>query len=120
MTALQTMQKLIAEWGVRCFGEQMHDSRLRSLRLTEEVIELAQALGVDQAKMHLLVDTVYSRPVGYAEQEIGGVLLTTVALCETKNWDVEERLLAELSRVLAKSVEHFSGRNQEKLSLGFN
>jgi hypothetical protein len=120
-TAIQVMQKLVYAWGVRCFGKpHMMNASIRSLRLAEEVVELAQSLHVSRDRMHRLVDIVYDRPIGQPVMEMGGLMLGVVALCEAAGWDPEECLQVELGRVLAKPVEHFTARNNEKLGLGLD
>lgn len=116
---MSTLSRIAHDWAVRCFSlDHIQNRALRSLRTVEESIELCQALGVPKEKVLLAVDTVYSRPVGEPEQEIGGVLLTTVIMCESMHLEADELLERELRRVLQKSPEHFAKRNQEKLSLG--
>lgn len=109
------------EWGVRCFGSaHMHNTKIRGLRFAEEAIELAQALGVPQETMEKLVQVVYSRPPGGVYQEIGGSLVTLCCLCKTMGVDIEQALLVEVKRVLAKDPAHFAARNKEKIDLGLD
>lgn len=107
------------DWAIRCFGrEHVYNDRIRSLRVAEEAVELAQACHVPKEKMLELVEIVYSRPVGDIQQEIGGVLMTTCVLGARYGWDMEEIFEAELLRVLSKSPAHFTARNEEKIGLG--
>lgn len=110
------------EWGLRCFGwEHMNNHRIRSLRATEEVIELGQALGVPEDVVHLLVTKIYQRPAGDAYQEIGGSMITLMALCRSMNIDPEEAFAVEIRRVLSKGdPAHFAKRNQDKIDLGLD
>lgn len=109
------------DWGFRCFGAvHMNNHRIRSLRTTEEVIELGQALGVPENVVHKLVTTVYSRPPGSIYQEIGGSMLTLVCLCRSMGVDPEEALAFEIRRCLAKDPAHFTKRNQDKIDLGLD
>lgn len=119
LDAIAIMQRIASEWATRCFGAaHTNDRPVRALRTLEEAVELAQVLGVPEDKAVLCVKTVYSRPIGDAEQEIGGVLLTTAILCETLGLNLTDMLERELRRVLTKSPEHFAKRNQEKDHLG--
>lgn len=117
---MKTTTLILLDWAIRCFGEKhVYDGRVRSLRLAEEAVELAQACNVPRASMHQLVDVVYSRPHGAPQQELGGVLLTsTVFAAAIYGLDPDRVLEAEMRRVLAKPVEHFTKRNEEKIALG--
>lgn len=107
------------DWGVRCFGFQhMTNLKIRSLRCTEEVVELGQSLGVSEDVVHKLVSTVYSRPPGSALQEIGGSMVTLVVLCRALEIDPTDAFVTELRRCLAKNPEYFAKRNQDKIDLG--
>jgi NTP pyrophosphatase (non-canonical NTP hydrolase) len=113
--------RIAYEWAVRCFGrEHVHNRRMRALRLLEEAAELAQAVGVEKDKSQAVLDVVYSRPAGLPSQELGGVYMTAHILCAAFEKDPEEIFEAELNRVLAKPVEHFTRRNQEKVDLGLH
>ena len=107
------------DWARRCFGDaHINNWPLRSLRIAEEAVELTQAYDIPREKMHALVDMVYSRPKGRADQELGGVLLTATVLAASKGADPEQFFLVELARVLAKPPAEFAKRNQEKIDLG--
>ena len=112
--------KIALDWAIRCFGhEHVHNIPDRALRLAEEAVELAQAAGIPKDKMLDLVNIVYSRPIGDVEQEIGGVMMTVTALVAANyNYDPDHFLYNELQRVLAKPIEHFTKRHQEKNELG--
>lgn len=106
-------------WAIRAFGaDHVYNPSVRSLRVAEEAVELAQAYGVDKRTMLHLVETVYSRPAGKPEQEMGGVLMTINVMCAASKADPDAVFERELMRVLAKPVEHFTRRNQDKIELG--
>lgn len=116
---MKHLQRLANAWAIRAFGKaHVTNSALRALRLLEESIELAQAEGVTRHMVAQCVDVVFGRPVGLANQEIGGVLMTAAVYCSCNDLDMEEVLLAELNRVLAKPLEQFAKRNQDKIDLG--
>lgn len=118
---MNDLAKIAWEWGVRCFGFQhMTNLKVRSLRCTEEVVELGQALGVPEDVVHKLVSTVYSRPPGEVRQEIGGSMVTLVCLCEALQIDPTEAFVTELRRCLAKDPAHFAKRNRDKIDLGLD
>lgn len=64
------------EWLEHVFGSKTNDREERTIRLLEEVMELAQAEGVDWNQVNRLAEQVYKKPVGQVKQELGGVLVT--------------------------------------------
>lgn len=120
-TAIQVLTRVATDWARRCFGnDHVVNVQVRSIRNLEETAELSQALGVSRETALLTINTVYDRPVGDIDQEIGGTLLTAVVLCEALGKDPEEMLEREVLRVLKKSPEHFAKRNQDKIDLGLD
>lgn len=118
---MKHLEWLCNQWAVRAFGNaHVSNPRLRALRLLEEAIELAQAEGIQRHMIDHCTEIVYGRPVGHADQEIGGVLMTAAVYCHCKGLNIENSLRIELNRVLSKPIEHFSQRNKEKLDLGLN
>jgi hypothetical protein len=116
---MKATTRIALDWAIRCFGRaHVFDRPIRSLRLAEEVIELAQAYQVPKEKLLLLVETVYSRPPGDPYQELGGVMMTATVLAASEGNDPDYYLEAELRRVLSKPDKWFAERNQEKLDLG--
>lgn len=121
MSSMETLTRIVYDWGMRCFGsDQMHNRQLRALRLLEEAVECAQAAGVPQQLAALQVQRVYERPHGDLGQELGGVLLTSCAMCALLATTPEHVLEMEVRRVLAKPVEHFAARNKAKLEMGLD
>ena len=83
-----------------CFGVPLQEIKQeRVYRFLEESIELSQALGCSEEDAVRLVRYVFSRPVGDPAQEVGGVMLTTAALCSAHNLDMEKSAEDELLRV---------------------
>ena len=119
LVMLDKWQRIVFEWGRRAFGEDhMRDKQVRALRLVEEAIEYAQACGVPEEKIGACKNLVYSRPVGAAFQELGGVLVTALAAASSQYYKAEEVLEEEILRVLSKPPEHFAKRNEEKIDAG--
>jgi hypothetical protein len=113
------LQRIGHDWAVRCFGaEHVSNVPERGLRSLEEQVELAQAVGVPEDLAHLCVTSVYARPPGDPQQEMGGVLHTAAIMCATMNWDADELHEREVRRVLNKPSKHFTDRNQAKFDLG--
>lgn len=55
----------------------------------EEAIELVQACEMPKEDVLTLVNYVYDQPVGDIDQEVGGVLVTLIALCTAQFVNLE-------------------------------
>ena len=85
----------------------------RNHRFLEESLELVQALGCTQSEAHQLVDYVFSRPVGDASQECGGVMVTLAALATPNALDIVACAEKELYRV-TQNVEKIRAKQAAK------
>jgi hypothetical protein len=118
---MSALSRIAREWAERCFGiDHVNNFAIRSLRTLEEAAEMSQAFGVSRELALKAINTVYDRPVGDPEQEMGGVLHTMNILCDAMGVEPDEIAERELRRCLKKSPEHFAKRNQEKLDLGLD
>ncbi len=114
--ALEERQRVVIEWGERCFGaDHMRDKIVRAARFLEEAAELAQASGLPHDHATRALTHVYSRPAGDPAQEIGGSANTLMALCGALGLSLDDCQMTEIARVLAKDPAHFAARNQTKL-----
>jgi len=111
-------QRQVYDWTLRCFGNIAIDLEERATRQLEEAIELAQCEGLPRQLCHSLIDYVYSKEPGKANQEVGGIAITLLAYCEAKGLDADECEVAELNRILSKTSEHFRERQNAKASNG--
>jgi len=69
------LQANLAEWLIEALGkETLMSPQDRAIRVLEEAIELAQAVGIPESKAAELLRYVYARPVGEPTQEIAGVI----------------------------------------------
>lgn len=113
-------QQLVTEWSSHAFGhEQATDLKQRAVRLLEETIEAYQAVGADPAMAHKLVDFVFARPAGELNQELGGIGVCVLALAAAAGFSADDEELREVTRVLAKPIDHFTARNAAKNAAGF-
>lgn len=97
--SIRSYQQRVREWMTACFPPSSSNDRLeRSHRFIEEALELAQAAGCSRGDAIKLVDYVFSRPIGDASQETGGVMVTLSALCDVQGIDLEEASERELAR----------------------
>lgn len=98
---MKHLQKFVLPWLFSIFGKTAHRREYRAARFLEEALELCQAVGLDRESAAVLVDYVYDREVGERFQELGGVMLTMMALAECIGLDAEEAGDAEFARVMA-------------------
>lgn len=97
------LQTKVAEWINTAFGAEVAADKVeRNHRFLEESLELVQALGCTSDEAHQLVDYVYGRPKGEARQEVGGVMLTLMALCNANDIFAQNAASNEMDRVWEK------------------
>ena len=101
---LAEKQAEIGRWMLECFGEEIAADRIeRGDRFIEEALELAQTVeGFTADRAHALVDYVFGRAVGEKEQEVGGVMVTLAALCNTAGIDIQAAMNTEVARIWTK------------------
>jgi NTP pyrophosphatase (non-canonical NTP hydrolase) len=93
-------QSDVLAWMLDCFGEaSSYDKQERAIRFLEEALELAQACGITADQSHELVNYVFNRELGQAEQEVGGVMVTLAALCAASSIDLTKAAKDELARI---------------------
>ena len=96
----EDFQARIDKWMQVCFGPEIAADRVeRNYRFLEEALELVQACGCSREDAHKLVEYVFDRDVGETVQEIGGVMVTLAALCETQGHNMHEAGETELKRI---------------------
>lgn len=94
------LQARVQPWLMACFGPEIaSDRNERNHRFLEEALELVQACGCTASEAHQLVDYTFSRPVGEASQEVGGVMITLAALCLANGLDMHAAGETELTRI---------------------
>jgi hypothetical protein len=97
----QEFQTRVSLWMDECFTPGIKADRLELCdRFIEESLELVQtepSFTVDRA--HALVDYVFGRAVGEADQEVGGVLVTLAALCGPFGINMAEAGEREVARI---------------------
>lgn len=119
ITGRKYQQLKVSDWAVKCFGpSEALSVPHRALRLLEEATEAAQAAGVPAEQCHLLIGHVFAKPPGELFQEMGGVGVTAMALCQAAGFYAEDAENTEIDRVLSKQIEHFRARNQAKNDAG--
>jgi len=112
-------QAIAIDWSVKAFGEAVAtDKKERALRFLEEAIELAQACGIEFLDIPALAAHVYGKPVGEVAQEVGGVGVTLLILCQNLGLSAEDCEWAELKRILTLGPAHFTARQDAKAAAG--
>lgn len=100
MEVMKTYQERVDKWVVECFGGDIRNDKVeRNDRFLEEALELVQSLGCSKERALQLVDYVYDREIGSPNQEVGGVMVTLAALCNTNLIDMEVEAETELERI---------------------
>jgi hypothetical protein len=95
-----TFQARVAAWAIECFGEEETQNQLiRCDRKLEEDLEFLQSVNYPKERIPALVEYVYNRPKGEPSQEIGGVMVTTAALCHAFGIDMQLAAETELARI---------------------
>lgn len=109
------MQSQIRLWVVTRLGEEAMNPHERGRRGTEEHLELFQVVGGTREEAHRLVDHVFDKPVGDAEQELGGCALTLLACAEGLNYHLGECAQNELMRIFSLPMEKFQKRQAQNV-----
>jgi NTP pyrophosphatase (non-canonical NTP hydrolase) len=102
---MKSFQKEVDRWILECFGEKIgKDPIERNYRFLEEALELVQACGCSKEDAMRLVDYVFDRTKGELYQEIGGVMVTLAALCNTHNMHIETCADLEIERITQPEI----------------
>lgn len=110
----ESFQTRVHAWMLECFGETIAADHVeRNHRFIEEALELVQANGCSQSEAHQLVDYVYGRPIGEDLQEVGGVMVTLAALCNSRGIQLDMMAERELARVWTK-IEKIRAKHAAK------
>lgn len=111
-------QRVVAGWASRVFGTVALNIRERAMRIVEEAMEVAQAAGVDFRTVELIGLRVFLRPSGDLEPEMGGLLVTTLAMCEVMGVDADEVERDEIERILTLNENKVREKHDGKRKLG--
>ena len=114
MSKFNDYQRRVVCWMLTCFGPaKTIDPIERCKRFLEEALELVQALGLRKSKVLELVEYVYDRPAGEPEQEVGGVAVSLMGLCDSVDIQFIEAGETELARVY-KNIPRIREKQLEK------
>jgi hypothetical protein len=103
---LTEYQNLIWKWCLSTFEGIINwrTRKERTYRFLEEAIELSQALELSKEDVLKVVDYVYNRPVGQPKQEVGGVMITLLALCANEGIDCQKELINEYLHIITPEM----------------
>lgn len=92
-------QGMIGKWVRKTFGDKSMQTRERNLRFIEEAIELVQSHNITKDDINKVMDRVYNKPPGNSVQEVGGVMITLLALADCQRYDIQECMVREWERI---------------------
>jgi NTP pyrophosphatase (non-canonical NTP hydrolase) len=107
MSKLSKTQDAVWQWCQETFEgiAAWHTDKERAYRFFEEAGELFQAVGMTQEDAYKVVDYVYGRPKGVISQEIGGVMITLLALAAQQNQCVDTSMRDEYERIIRPEIK---------------
>lgn len=112
---IRTFQQKIEVWSYSLFGRLIaRDIEERCLRLAEEAIELCQVAHVTPDQLYKLINYVYARPIGTAEREIAGTMVTLAAVSSAFDVDLEDASWKESNRIESEIKNKILKRQSEK------
>ena len=112
-------QIVVEGWVRRTFGDKLMDNPIeRGRRVLEEAIELFQTSGGSIEEAAALVKTVFGKPKGNLQQEVGGVIVTLLALCAHHGLRLDDIAKVEIERILSQDREAFRRKQGAKADLG--
>jgi hypothetical protein len=113
-------QAVVEQWVRTTFGDKMFESKEeRAARVFEEAAELYQVFGPgNRAKAHKIVDMVFDKKAGKLHNEIGGVLVTMLALCGNEGLRLDEMANKEITRIKSLPSDGFRKKQRDKADLG--
>ncbi len=118
---MQPEQHRVEAWVRNTFGDESMQPRERSLRAAEEMIELLQALGdITPWEILQLLVKKWNQPSGDPHQELGGVMITLLALCAQHKLEAYQALQDEWIRInQPEMIEKIRAKQKIKLGEGF-
>lgn len=118
ITEESMIQINVLHWAIKAFGPTAANRQERAARLVEEAIEVAQACELSSYIVERILQRVYQGEPGELAQELGGVMLTTMALAENASLSVEDCAQTEWRRVLDKPLEWWKEKHAAKVAAG--
>jgi hypothetical protein len=113
-------QVVVEQWVRTTFGDKMFESKEeRAARVLEEAVELYQVFGPgNRAKAHKIVDMVFDKKVGELHNELGGLIVTLLAVCGNEGLRLDEMANKEITRIKSLPGDGFRKKQRDKADLG--
>ena len=121
MTTTEIWKRLALRWTYLVFGDKIEalTPRVRTMRLLEEALELAQAEGVQSYEASIILGQVYKKPLGTPYKELGGVLVTMAAYAATADHNIDQAFMDEFEHIMDPAImEKVRKRNLEGDKIG--
>ena len=104
------IQKRVRRWVETRLGVDAMRPHERAMRMLEEAVELAQALGVSEEEFLHIGAIVWTKPTGEFRQELGGAALTLLGCADGCGEILSECAFKELQRIESLPPEKFQRR----------
>lgn len=112
-------QHSILSWACEVFGTACATNPTERIqRFVEEALELAQSLDMPREAAHAMVDFVYDRAKGEVHQEVGGVSISLLALCEHIGLSAHKEEVREHLRILGLDRDKLRAKQMSKQAQG--
>lgn len=105
-------------WVVTRLGVKAMEPHERAMRMLEEALELAQAMGVTEEEAERLRANVFQKPAGEVAQELGGAAITLFACAESVGQSLLDCGKKEMDRVESLPVDRFRRRQEQNVQEG--
>ncbi|AXQ69776.1 hypothetical protein HOU03_gp491 [Caulobacter phage CcrSC] len=110
------LQQRLWLWFHAAFGGRWSTPQDRALRVLEEAVELAQAVGIIRGVALHMVDHVYDRPPGEPLQELAGVFNTVLLTAQSMGVDAEQAGEHELQQAWGR-IDEIRAKQADKVML---
>ena len=105
-------------WAHETFGDVALNPAERSMRFTEEAIELALACNMPRDTLDSIITRVYARPQGNIQMEVAQCQVTLELLSKVLRIDLDAAATEEFQRVQSIPKEDWEKRHAAKVAIG--
>lgn len=114
----QDLAGKILQWATKEFGNIATLPDERALRLLEEAVEAAQAMGVNKEQCLAVVARCYGKSPGDPVKELGQVGICLLAACAVMHCDAQAVWEKEARRLFSLPQGYFTDRYAAKVAAG--
>lgn len=101
----------MGKWVMETFGKV--ELRQRLYRFGEESLELLQAGGLTKSEIMVIMDSVFSKPIGDLFNEVGGTFTTLTSVCTAANISLQDAANVEKARCWQR-IEEIREKDKKK------